>query len=205
MFRFLRPGLVAILLAPSVAIVLISGPAGAQTACLPPPNLLLTQAARVAGTSSTMWADIQAVGQRDAALATATGGQAVQDLLAAINHDGYQWDCATSQLVATPGAPHPTSPAGATGQPAATVPGSNPAAARPPGGSSARTSASVDSTSASAPPSSGAPAASQAAAPASNTSSNNGVTSDIPTILIVGGLILSAAAVVLAVRRVSRH
>jgi hypothetical protein len=214
--RLLRIGLLLTLAVPSAVVVMTAMPEAAQTGCLPPPNLLLTQTARVAGISSPVWADIQAVGQRDAALPTAAGGQVIQDLLAAINHDGYQWDCATSQLVSTPGAAHPSSAGnpGNSGNPRNGNPGkqaappASPASAASPNtaaGSAGTTTGGAESAVGSAPASSTAAAGTQTAAAANTSNSSNGVTSPIPTILIVVGLLVSAAAVVLAVRRASRH
>jgi hypothetical protein len=182
-----------------LAIVFLSGaavvtpaiPAAGRPSCLPPPNLLLTQAARIAGTGSAVWADLQAAAQRDADLPTATGGQVVGDELAAINRDGYQWDCVTSRLVATSSATFPTTSATGGARPAPRGGESAPTATSPPAGAVSRAAPSGKRSG-------------SALNKASNGSNGNGVASSIPTILIVVGLTASAGAIIFAVRRVNR-
>jgi hypothetical protein len=184
-----------------LAIFLLSGgavltpaiTAAGEPSCLPPPNLLVTQVGRTAGAGSTLWADLQAAAQRDTLLPTATGGQVVRDELAAINRDGYQWDCVTSRLVATSSATSPSTSATGVGRgPLARRAGqSAPTAPSPPAGPASRAAPSGKRSG-------------SALNSASNSGNGNGVGSSIPTILIVVGLIASAGAVVFAVRRVNR-
>lgn len=85
--------------------------AGAQTdSCLPPPTLLYSEIAQVAGTNSQLWTDVQQVEQTDEAAGTSGSGQVIQDMLTVINRDGYQWDCPTDQLEATNEGSIPLSP-----------------------------------------------------------------------------------------------
>ena len=106
----------------------------AQTnSCLPPPNLIFSEVAQVLGTNSLLWSDLQQVEATDAAEGTTGSGQVIQDMLATIDRDGYQWDCASDQLLvdaATPtaigGSAHPES-----GADPSTAPGSGATATTP--------------------------------------------------------------------------
>lgn len=93
-----------------------AGAANADT-CLASPILLLSQVAQVAGINSALWADIQQVEQAAATQASSDSGQVLQEMLNVVTRDGYQWDCASSQLTAVPGAAHPPNPTTTTPPP----------------------------------------------------------------------------------------
>ncbi len=192
MARLPPTGWLALLFLSGAAALTTAIPAAGEPSCLPPPNLLITQAARMAGTSSPVWADLQAAAQRDAFLPTAADGQVVRDELAAINRDGYQWDCVTSRLLTTSSATSPTTSAAAgraapASRAAQSVPTASPQPSEP--GSRAATPERQSGSALNKP---------------SNSSAGNEVAANIPTILIVVGLMASAGAVVFAVRHVNR-
>ena len=178
-------------------------PAGADP-CLPPPQVLLSEVARVAGTASKLWGDIQAVEQADAAAGTSGPGQVLQDMLGAATKDGYQWDCGSSQLTAPAGAPprtdlppDTTPPATASGSPATS--GGTKAAG---GGNIVAGGDGSTGTTVAGPPTPSSQQPSILAAPAAIKANGRGTT----TYLLIALAVASGLLIVLVVRRqMARH
>jgi cobalamin biosynthesis Mg chelatase CobN len=154
--------------------------------------VLFTEVARVAGTTSQLWADIQRVEQQDGALGTTGSGQVMQDILTVVAHDSYQWDCNGNKLTwAGPAgsSPPPSVPVTAPQTSPATTPG----VATPDAASTSTT-----------PPDAGATTndtSSSAVAVGQTGSANGSSGTKVPMAPLVGLLVLSVALLVFVVYR----
>ena len=158
------------------------------TSCLPAPNLLFSEVAQVAGINSQVWADLQEVEKADEASGTAGSGQVIQDMLAVLTRDGYQWDCTSNVLLVGP-----------SGTPSSGVPADQGQTGASGNTANAPLTEANRGSGTSATPADVGGSGTNVASPA--TSSGGGSGGEV-SVLVLGGLALvSAAVVVVVVRR----